>query len=50
MTPDAKAKVETKTADTQGNDTKEKTLSPEELGQVAGGRNSSDPCEGGQIR
>lgn len=50
MNPDTKAKPDTKAADTQASGSEENTLSPEDLGKVAGGRNSNDPCEGGQIR
>ncbi len=49
MNPDSKAKPETKTADKQANGSEENTLSPKELGEVAGGRRGGDPCEGGEI-
>ncbi len=32
--------------DSQG---KNEELSPKQLDEIAGGRNSSDPCEGGQV-
>ncbi len=50
MNPDTKSKPETKPVDTQTNDSEKNALSPKELGEIAGGRNSNDPCEGGQIR
>jgi hypothetical protein len=50
MKPDPKAKPDPKKEDTQIKESEKNALSPKELGEVAGGRLSSDPCEGGQIR
>jgi hypothetical protein len=52
MNPDTKTKPDTKTADAQPNDSQknDKALSPTELAQIAGGRRSNDPCEGGQVQ
>jgi hypothetical protein len=50
MNPDTKANPETNPADTQTTDSEKNALSPRELGEIAGGRSSNDPCEGEQLR
>ena len=42
--------AKTKPAKVEPNDLqlKDKPPSPQELGETSGGRNSNDPCEGGQ--
>jgi hypothetical protein len=48
MNPHPKAKPDTKPAET--NESEKNALSPNELDEIAGGRLSSDPCEGGQAK